>query len=154
MLSTKGLLMHINLIPVQCKNQDDMRSLAESMREKAVNNCTRVEYAASASEEEAYEKSEIVVPDIIKLGLLRFIKYEQHLAVNVAFTLRETDDGGHEWNLSISHGTTSGPKRVPDDLAKMIVDAFLEEGYTEVTPKAIWSTVRHFIKDEAEFRRK
>lgn len=140
---------HPNLIAVRCRNQDDMRVLAGIMREAAIKDCAPAgsEYAASDTLDEAEEKAEVVVPDMLELGLLRFIQYEKNLPVNVVFTLREDAPGsGREWNLSISHGTRNGPERVADDLAKMIVEAFLEDDYQEVEPKAIWKTVRHFIK--------
>lgn len=140
---------HPNLIPVRCRNQDDMRVLAEVMRKAASKDYdpAGVEYAASDDIEEASEKAEVVVPDLLSDGKLRFIKYEDNLPVNVVLTLLEEAPGsGYEWNLSMSHGTVNGPERVADDLAKMIVEAFLDSDYQEVEPKAIWKNVRHFIK--------
>jgi hypothetical protein len=59
----------------------------------------------------------------------------------------ERSDGLKQWNLSMSHGSPSGPQRVADDLATMIAEAFLDEGYEEVETKAYWKTIRHFVKD-------
>lgn len=140
---------HPNLIPVRCRDQADMRALAEIMRKAASKDYdpAGVKYAASDNIEEACEKAEVVVPDLLSDGKLRFIKYRDNLPVNVVLTLlEEGPGGGYEWNLSISHGTVNGPERVEDSLAKMIVEAFLDADYQEVEPKSIWKTVRHFVK--------
>jgi hypothetical protein len=40
----------------------------------------------------------------------------------------------------------SGIKRVPDDISLLLSEAFLEDNYIEVDPKAAFKAVRHFEK--------
>lgn len=140
---------HPNLIPVHCANQDDMRKLAGEMREICLKDPDKVEgYEGSDTEEKALTRTAVVAPDMIASGHLRFIHYTvDHRLTNVVYTLMERSDGVKQWNLSMSHANLEGPQRVADDLALMIVGAFLEEGYEEVEPKAYWKTIRHFVKE-------
>jgi hypothetical protein len=144
---------HPNLIPVLCENFEDISKLAQEMRLAAsADPDIDVEYQKSETfeiaESRAKAKSDegISVADrMLNRGILRFISYQRRLPVNVVFTLRK-DENINEWNLSISHATVEGPVRVNDELASMIVEAFLEKDFQEVPPKAVWDTVRHFIK--------
>lgn len=139
---------HPNLIPVDCANQDDMRKLAAEMRAICLKDPDKIEgYEGSSTEVKAKFNSEMVRDNIIESGHLRFINYTvDYRLTNVVYTLMETSAGMKQWNLSMSHANPQGPQRVADDLAKMIADAFLEDGYEEVEPKAYWKAIRHFVK--------
>jgi len=93
------------------------------------------------------KRSAALREDIVASGHLRFIHYSPDgRIVNVVYTLLEPPESAKEWNLSMSHATLAGPRRVEDDLAKMICEAFLDDLYQEVDPKAYWKNVRHFVK--------
>lgn len=137
---------HPNLIAVYCANQDDMRKLAAIMREVCLKDTDKVEeYTASKTEEDAFKRAEPIKEDIVSSGHLRFILTPDGKKTNVVFTLQETETAWI-WNLSVSHATPTGPLRVDDELANMIVGAFLEDNYEEVEPKAAFKAVRHFVK--------
>lgn len=139
-------MIHPNLIPVVCDTQDDIRKLAEVMRNICLKDVHVIEdYIASDTETEALNRSKAMEHDILDSGNLRFVETPDGKITNVVFTLQETKNN-KIWNMSISHATTSGPLRVDDELATFIVDAFLEKDYEEVEPKAIWKNVRHFVK--------
>lgn len=142
------MMPHPNLIPVPCRNQDDIRRLAAEMRQVCLDDPDKIDgYMGSATVEQAKERAEQVKDNIIESGHLRFIHYvPDSRLTNVVYTLLERPDGVREWNLSMSHANPSGPQRVADDLATMIADAFLEGGYEEVEPKAVWKAIRHFAK--------
>lgn len=138
---------HPNMRPVLCTSIEDVRKLAEEMRTAAsLEPDENVEYVKSETVEEAENKAPSIIDQMLNLGILRFISYNGRLPVNICFTLRKDDTLYGEWNLSISHATVEGPVRVNDELASIIVKAFLEEDFQEVRPKAVWDTVRHFIK--------
>jgi len=141
-------MTHPNMIPVSCSNIDEMRLLAQQMRALCLVDPDKVEgYTASTTKEECDKRSLDVQADIIASGHLRFIHYPPDgRIVNVVYTLLEPESGEKEWNLSMSHATLAGPRRVEDDLAKMICEAFLDDFYQEVDPKAYWKNVRHFVK--------
>ena len=126
-----------------------MRKLAAEMRQVCLKETDKIEdYEASPTEEQAEEIAEAIREDIINSGHLRFINYTPDFRlVNVVFTLMERSDGRKFWNLSMSHANPQGLQRVADDLAMMIVGAFLEDGYEEVEPKAYWKAIRHFAKE-------
>lgn len=137
---------HPNLIPVKCSTVDEMRVLSQQMRELCLVDIDHVdEYVASPTQEAALQRAKVVNDDIIASGHLRFIHYQPDgRLVNVVYTLLDPENGKKEWNLSMSHATLAGPKRVDDDLATMICEAFLGNDYQEVDPKAFWKNVRHF----------
>jgi hypothetical protein len=148
-LPTWGKPVHPNLIAVPCANKDDMRKLAQEMRAVCLQDVDQIEgYEGSPTEGEAKIRAAQMQDDLISSGQLRFINYTpDYRLTNVCFTLMERSDGLKQWNLSMSHGSPSGPQRVADDLATMIAEAFLDEGYEEVETKAYWKTIRHFVKD-------
>lgn len=131
-----------------------MRKLAAEMRAICLKDPDKIEgYEGSATEPQAKERAEAIKENIIESGHLRFINYVPNnpwdgRLTNVVYTLMERSDGVQQWNLSMSHANPSGPQRVADDLAMMIVGAFLEEGWEEVEPKAYWKTIRHFVKEK------
>ena len=136
---------HPNMMPVICKSSGDVAELAREMRIAAMTTPDDVQYAPSESVEEAEKKAPSVAEMMLSRGILRFLSYNGRMPTNICFTLREEEDFS-EWNLSISHATLEGPVRVNDELAAIIVGEFLGEGFQEVPPKAVWDTVRHFIK--------
>lgn len=139
---------HTNLIPVNCSSVEDMSVLAEHMRNICIKNPDKIKgYVGSNTKEEAEERSSVVRESVISSGHLRFIRYTpDDRIVNVVLTLLD-DDNKKEWNLSMSHGSSSGPKRVADDLSKLICKAFLGNSYKEVDPKAFYKEIRHFVKE-------
>ena len=134
------------MIPVICKSPEDIAELAKEMRIAATATPDDVQYTPSGSVEEAEKKAPSVAEMMLSRGILRFLSYNGRMPTNICFTLREEEEDFSEWNLSISHATLEGPVRVDDELASIIVGEFLGEGYQEVPPKAVWDTVRHFIK--------
>ena len=147
---------HPNLISVKCQNIDDVRALAEEMRSAAIaeeasysqdnpDEGSGKEYAASESVEVAIKKAKPVAEEMLEQGILRFMSYRGRMPVNICFSLRKTKEFS-EWNLSLSHGTLEGPLRVKDDLAAVVIAAFLGDDFEEVPPKAVWDTVRHFVE--------
>jgi len=140
-------MSHPNMIPVSCANANEMRMLAQQMRALCLLDPDKVEgYTASTTKAEADNRSAAFQEDVVASGHLRFIHYSPDgRIVNVVYTLLELESGEKEWNLSISHATLAGPKRVENDLADMICEAFLGDSYQEVSPKAYWQNVRHFV---------
>lgn len=137
---------HPNLIPVIFNVPEDLANLVKEMRLAATATPdVDIKYAPSGNVEEAEKKAPSVAEALLSRGILRFASYKGRMPVNICFTLRKEEDFS-EWNLSISHATLEGPVRVNDELAIIIVNEFLGEGYQEVPPKAVWDTVRHFIK--------
>lgn len=141
---------HPNLIPVNCANQDDIRKLAQQMRALCLKDPDQIDaYQESKTEEQAQWRAAMNQQDIVSNGHLRFLNYmPDGRLTNVVFTLMERSDKVKQWNLSISHANPSGPQRVADDLATMIAQAYLDDGYEEVEAKAIWKTIRHFVKED------
>ena len=160
---------HPNMIPVSCENEEQLQVLVTQMKLASLKSIDRIDsYKASSTEEEAYRKAnspasvkvsnessenefkiKVKTPleEMLDIGILRFIFWKDcDKPINIVFTLREDEDLKQEWNLSISHGTTRGPQRVDDEIALVVANAFLDEGWQEVEPKAFWNTVRHFIK--------
>ena len=139
--------------PVHCVNKDDLDRLAATMRQAAINDPDKIdEYKASGTEAEANSNAAEIGPDIIESGLCRLlVLYPKgvhssiRVPVVVTFTLK--DDGKQqEWNLSMSIPGAHGPGRVPDEIAIIIVLAFMQGEAEEVESKAYWKTVRHFVK--------
>lgn len=145
-------MTHPNLIPVDCSNVDEMRLLAQQMRALCLVDTDKIEgYVASTTKKECERRSYDVKEDIIASGHLRFIHFEPDgRLVNVVCTLLEPESGEKQWNLSMSHSTLVGPRRVEDDLALMVCEAFLGDNYEEVDPKAYWKNVRHFVKSHEQ----
>lgn len=144
--------MNPNLNPVLCYNLYDIQVLAQEMRDLCLSEPPDTEeYRASKTIEEAEATAKSAQQSIIDSGHLRFIYYvPDDLMVNVVFTLLETPDRS-EWDLSLSVSARNRlflkePERVEDNLAKLICDAFLDDSYEEVEPKAIFKYVRHFVK--------
>lgn len=138
---------HPNLIPVNCENEFDILKLAWEMKKVCLPDVHVGEYVASVTEEEAIEKAKAMRDDIVSSGHLRFISYKDGRLANVCLTLLESNENKKQWNLSISHATAEGPQRVSDDLALLIAKVFLGD-FEEVEPKAYWTNIRHFIKEE------
>lgn len=146
------------ITPVDCLTHLDIRRLAKEMQTVCLNDVDHIEnYEASKTELGARFKAEMMQEDMLESGHLRLIRYAiDGRLVTVMFTMLEKQDKTREWHLSLSHppkpfGGTS-PERVDDDLANLIADCFLGEyketgEYQEVAPKAVWKTVRHFIRE-------
>lgn len=133
---------HPNLIPVPCRNKEDISRLAAEMKQVCEADPDKEEVEYSKTETEAKVRSEMVKEDVISSGHLRFIHYRGH-TVNVVLTLDEYTEP-HRWNFSMSIATHQGPKRVPEEIADDIVDAFLGEGYQEIEAQGYWKAVRQF----------
>jgi hypothetical protein len=127
--------LYPNLSPVRCDNFDDVYNLGLVMKE-----------AATADPHENVNNPDFL-DNLVKSGTLRFLVYKDNPIVNICLTLR-TEKDLKEWNLSISRVTLKGLLRVEDNLVNLIAGTFLGKGYQEVEPKAIWKTIRHFIKVE------
>ena len=138
---------HKNKICVECTDLGDIEELAGEMRAAALADIDYIDaYQASDSVQEALGKAKSVGERLSEMGHLRFISYRGGPPTNIVLTLMENKDEERYWHLSMSHGTVNGPQRVDDELADMIVYAFLEDGWIEVEPKAVFKTVRHFEK--------
>ena len=118
---------------VECKDINDIIALATVHRQSAMNCVDRnVEHISTEGMSEE-ERAEIYRrgDDLIETGRLRFIYYvPTEKLTNVVLTLSDNDGSPLEWNLSMSHARLGGPPdRVDDELAELIVKAYLGEGY-------------------------
>lgn len=143
---------HPNLSPVRCKSVDDIRALAAVMKVAASKDPDHVpEYEGSKTEFEAHMRGEDVGMMMVERGLNRFMLYEGYPIV-LCLTL-QVDGGKKYWNFSTSivrQSQHDKPGRVPDEIIAVVVPAFIGEGYEEVEPKAVWKTVRHFVKEYSD----
>lgn len=137
--------IHKNAIPITCKSIDDIKALAQEMRAICLKDTDKIdEYLASETIEEVQELAESNREDIFESGHLRYLLLNGKI-ITVVFTLLETPQK-LEWNLSLSNLNKTGPLRLDDEEALLVVNCFLGSKYEEVEPKSIWKTVRHFTQ--------
>lgn len=133
----------------ECETPEEMRAVAEDMKNSALQREThKCEYAGSSTEFEAHMKAEDMRKKMLEENGLRFIFFGGKV-MNCVLTLQEME-GKRTWNFSTStpmKPPLNQPGRVPDEIVNVLVPAFLGEKYEEVEPKAVWNTVRHFVAE-------